>query len=254
MSIQKTTQELLQHKDKSVNKLNTYLSDLINSNDPSLMGKSDKLSYWINDWVNYLDFETKFDPLKLKKYKRGEIIKVHLGFNIGSEEGGLHYAVVLDADNNKSSPTITVVPLTSVKSKTDLISLRPGNIYLGNELFDKLRTKIKASLDKSEMMLKQLSALDSIATNVVELMNATSKEIELCRAMNNEIQRLKYGSIALINQITTISKIRIYDPKTNHNILSGIKLSSEKLNLIDLAIIKTYTKLSPIKNQSKESI
>lgn len=66
MSIQKTTQELLQHKDKSVNKLNTYLSDLINSNDPSLMGKSDKLSYWINDWVNYLDFETKFDPLKLK--------------------------------------------------------------------------------------------------------------------------------------------------------------------------------------------
>lgn len=117
-------------------------------------------------------------------------------------------------------------------------SLRPENIYLGNELFDKLRTKIKASLDKSEMMLKQLSALDSIATNVVELMNATSKEIELCRAMNNEIQRLKYGSIALINQITTISKIRIYDPKTNHNILSGIKLSSEKLNLIDLAIIK----------------
>ena len=70
--------------------------------------------------------------------------------------------------------------------------------------------------------------------------------------MNNEIQRLKYGSIALINQITTISKIRIYDPKTNHNILSGIKLSSEKLNLIDLAIIKTYTKLSPIKNQSDE--
>ena len=137
MSIQKTTQELLQHKDKSVNKLNTYLSDLINSNDPSLMGKSDKLSYWINDWVNYLDFETKFDPLKLKKYKRGEIIKVHLGFNIGSEEGGLHYAVVLDADNNKSSRTITVVPLTSVKSKTDLNSLRPENIYLGNELFDK---------------------------------------------------------------------------------------------------------------------
>lgn len=131
-------------------------------------------------------------------------------------------------------------------------SLRPENIYLGNELFDKLRTKIKASLDKSEMMLKQLSALDSIATNVVELMNATSKEIELCRAMNNEIQRLKYGSIALINQITTISKIRIYDPKTNHNILSGIKLSSEKLNLIDLAIIKTYTKLSPIRNQSDE--
>ncbi len=29
---------------------------------------------------------------------------------------------------------------------------------------------------------------------------------------------MKCGSIALVNQITTISKIRIYDPKTDHDI------------------------------------
>ncbi len=34
--------------------------------------------------------------MSLRRYKRGEIVKVHLGFNVGSEEGGLHYAVVLD--------------------------------------------------------------------------------------------------------------------------------------------------------------
>ena len=47
--------------------------------------------------------------------------------------------------------------------------------------------------------------------------------------------------MALVNQITTVSKIRIYDPKTDHDVLSGIKLSNEKLDLIDKEIIKLYT-------------
>ena len=51
------------------------------------------------------------------------------------------------------------------------------------------------------------------------------------------------GSIALVNQITTISKIRIYDPKTDHDILSTIKLSNEKLNLIDAEIQRKFTNL-----------
>ena len=52
---------------------------------------------------------------------------------------------------------------------------------------------------------------------------------------------MKQGSIALVNQITTVSKIRIYDPKTDYDILSNIKLSNEKLDLLDAEIIKRYT-------------
>ncbi len=52
---------------------------------------------------------------------------------------------------------------------------------------------------------------------------------------------MKTGSIALVNQIRTISKIRIYDPKTNYDVLSGVKLSNEKLDLIDNEIISLYT-------------
>ena len=46
--------------------------------------------------------------------------------------------------------------------------------------------------------------------------------------MKNEIKNMKKGSIALVNQITTISKIRIYDPKRNDDVLSKIRLSNEK--------------------------
>lgn len=49
---------------------------------------------------------------------------------------------------------------------------------------------------------------------------------------------MKKGSIALINQITTISKQRIYDD----DILKHIRLSEKSLNLIDENIIKFFTK------------
>ncbi len=59
--------------------------------------------------------------------------------------------------------------------------------------------------------------------------------------MRAEVLKMRVGSLALVNQITTVSKIRIYDPKTDHDVLSGIKLSNEKLDLIDKEIIKLYT-------------
>lgn len=52
---------------------------------------------------------------EIYSYKRGNIVKLNFGFNIGSEYGGLHYGVVLDNHNAQSSPVITVIPLTSVK-------------------------------------------------------------------------------------------------------------------------------------------
>lgn len=129
----KPDEDILNKHKNAVNlKLNNYIDGLIQSQDPKLQGKADKLCYWIEDWLTFLDFEPNFSPTSLRRYKRGEIIKVHLGFNVGSEEGGLHYAVVLDKNNPKSSPVVTIVPLTSVKPHTDIEHLHSGNIYLGN--------------------------------------------------------------------------------------------------------------------------
>ena len=93
MSTQKNDQELQNHKEAAVKAISDYLDMLISSDDP---GKADKFSYWLEDYVRFLKREVTFQPNSLKRYKRGEIIKVHLGYNIGSEEGGLHYAVVID--------------------------------------------------------------------------------------------------------------------------------------------------------------
>lgn len=242
MSRKKTLTELESHKKQALSEFETYLDRLINSGDENLQGKSDKLSYWISDWTKFLNFETIFSPSSLRRYKRGEIIKVHLGFNIGSEEGGLHYAVVLEKNNAKSSPVLTVVPLTSVKTNTDLAHLKSGSIFLGNELFTSLNAKMSSTnkhLTEEIRLLEQ--RINSMPPEIPESEKAdVRKEISNCTSelyslekMKNEIQKMKKGSIALINQITTVSKIRIYDPKTDHDVLSGIKLSNEKLDLID---------------------
>jgi len=56
--------------------------------------------------------------------------------------------------------------------------------------------------------------------------------------MEKEISKMKKDSIALINQITTISKQRIF----KHTVRRNVKISSESLDLIDKQIIKYFTK------------
>lgn len=252
MSKNKTKEELSQHKNEAISSLSDYLESLINSKDLKLNGKADKLSYWITDWTNFLKFEPQFSPHSLRRYKRGEIIKVHLGFNIGSEEGGLHYAVVIDKNNAKSSPVLTIVPLTSVKSSTDINSLKNGSVFLGNELFTSLNAKVSATY---KHLTEEISFLEDVISdpNFKEMSpefddckrRVKNCEIELSflQRMRTEVLKMKMGSIALVNQITTISKMRIYDPKTDHDVLSGIKLSNEKLDLIDSEICKKHTNL-----------
>lgn len=56
--------------------------------------------------------------------------------------------------------------------------------------------------------------------------------------MEKEISKMKKDSIALINQITTISEQRIFKDIVRRN----VKISSESLDLIDKKIIKYFTK------------
>lgn len=250
MNKQKADDELIAHKNSALDKLNKYLDSLISSENVNLKSKSDKISYWLEDWTTFLDFETQFSPMSLRRYKRGEVIKVHLGFNVGSEEGGLHYAVVIDKNNAKSSPVVTVVPLTSVKPHTDIAKLKSGSIFLGNELYTNLNAKLSATSRHFDAEIELMnSILDTLNPGTPEFdeiplrIEKAQKELDLLKRMRKEINKMKSGSIALINQITTVSKIRIYDPKTDHDILSNVKFSNEKLDMIDDEIRKRFTNL-----------
>lgn len=190
---------LISLKTTAINVLDAFLTDLTSS--PTTQKKAGLLSYWICDYISMLRKEK--DSQKYRCYKRGDIVKVHFGYRIGHEEGGLHYAVVVSVCDSPYSGILTVIPLTSLKNTERIKKLRRNEVFLGAQLLQKLYSKNQKNPN---------------------------------RQLANEIIKLKWGSIALIGQITTISKLRITDPISSNSPLSGVKLNREAMSAIDKCI------------------
>ena len=98
------------------------------------------------------------------------------------------------------------------------------------------QTTVKEFLkDKKDLELSW-KMLDGITIKI----DKNKEKIVNLRKIEKEISQMKEGSIALVNQITTVSKIRIYDPKNLNGVLSGITLSQEQMEKINNKIKDLY--------------
>lgn len=222
-SFDELKEKIHNHVDISIRQLKKLM--LIYLETPSNAPKSDKLAYWLEDYSRFLSFEDTFNPKYLKSYKRGDIIKVNLGYNIGNEEGGLHYCCVVDKKNSNSSGIITVIPLTSYKGKP----IHFSSVFLGDEIYKNFQDKY------NKLMLELSKKINSIKvdSSSQEEIRSALDDLNFIKKMDDEMVKMKKGSVALVSQITTISKQRIYDPQRNGDILSGLRLSEESLDLIN---------------------
>lgn len=279
MSTEFSKEEIIQNKKLAIKELNNLLESFINDPSGKHLKKANLLSYWIKDYVRMINFEEKFEPTKNISYKRGNIVKVDFGFNIGAEYGGLHYGIVLDNNNAHNSPVVTVIPLTSIKSEKET---HFNSVELGNEIYRSLKIKydtISKALKEEQEEIKNELLLFKV---LVDLTTQKTDELKACELNSQtfdqklsdaqtyldasrklqhiweekeqhnkeqqeyldkiglEISRMKEGSIALVNQITTISKIRIFDPRNLKGVLSGISLSEENMEKINKKMKKLY--------------
>ena len=78
--------------------------------------------------------------------------------------------------------------------------------------------------------------LEDNATLLAEL----KEKIEYANKFILKTQNMNKDSIVLLNQVTTISKMRLYDPKNNSSILNGIVLSDDTMDKIDEALKKIF--------------
>ena len=250
-------EDAIKNKNEAIKMMINYLDNCLEIDDNANIKKVNLISYWLKDYIKYIKDEKNFNPTNLKTYERGDIIKVNLGFNIGSEMGGLHYCVVIDKKNNRNSPVVTVIPLSSQK----IDKINKNSIILGNDIYNKLIEKSNKLIEDNKIEIKENKNRLLIETKRLTENNATTNEIsmktneiqkniaeaykklELAKKINEEVRKMKYGSIAIINQIRVVSKQRIYDPKTEFDILSGIKLSNENLDLIDDKMKKMFIKV-----------
>lgn len=279
MSKEFTKEDVIQNKKNAIKSLNGLMEYYINDSSGKHLKKANILSYWLQDFVQYIYKEEKFDPTKNISYKRGNIVKLNFGFNVGSEYGGLHYGVVLDNKNDHNSPVLTVVPLTSIKDRKGIHS---NSIELGNELYRLLKLKydtisksLKEEQEEISNGLALFKALEGITArigqeldefeqgseefnqklvearrylDISQQLKATWREKErhnreqqeYLYKIGLEISRMKEGSVALVNQITTVSKMRIFDPRNLKGVLSGISLSEENMEKINQKVKDLY--------------
>ncbi len=225
----KIKNNVILHKDNSLSRLDlSFLKHI----ELSEYKKSELLAYWIHDYAVYHDAERDFDITKSGVFHRGDIIKVNLGFNIGNELGGLHYCVVLNKKDNPKNGVLNIVPLTSKKVNK---RYPRSCVNLGNELYNILNQNI----EKENMRLnKLLIKLDDFEEIPKSIQDSISKEMKYINQLSKSIDKYKKESIVLINQITTISKQRIFFDV----VLKNVRLSNESLDLIDEQIIKFFTK------------
>ncbi len=228
--IEEEKSEALMHKDNSLKRLDTSFLKHIELQEYK---KSNLLAYWIKDFAQYHDEEKTFSPASLKHFKRGDVVKVNLGFNIGKELGGLHYCVVINSNDNANSGTLNVIPLSSIKENK--IYNSTTCVDLGDELYSLLIKKYNAQMSITQSEFNNLQNIENMSTDEVLKL---SKKINYLKKLQAELLKMKHGSIAYIHQITTISKQRIF--KTP--ILSGIKISCGSLDKLDKKIIELFTK------------
>lgn len=114
---------------KSITKLsynqNQYLTDEMECD----YHRASVLYYGLFGQLEKLKNEKIFHQNNKKHFislKRGSIIKIDFGLPLGSEFGGLHYAIVLH-DSNAANPLVSVLPIKSYKG---------NNIYKTDILFD----------------------------------------------------------------------------------------------------------------------
>jgi mRNA-degrading endonuclease toxin of MazEF toxin-antitoxin module len=231
---------------EAIAKMQAHIEYLINTGESHNINKASLILYWRADYFGFLKKEETYDPRKSINYERGSIVKVHFGFRIGNEFGGLHYAVVLNNADSKSSGTLTVAPL---KSKKDNAAIHWTCVDIGNEFFRKVISKHDTLMAEYERKIEALvTGLSNIASkhytdaqnfgadeaeSLLKNKYDLEKRCEQLRRLKREILRMKSGSIVLASQITTISKIRIYDPEHANQSLVGIKLEPTTLNMID---------------------
>ena len=242
------------------------LESFINDSKVEHLKKADLISYWIENFSMYIQAEETFTPQRLLRYSRGNVIRVNFGFNIGKEFGGLHYAVVVDNDNKRNADVLTVIPLSSTDGKT----VHNSNVDLGSELYSKIASVHKslilnaqAELDELQRMQDSFTATFDIILSLApsltpaDIDNKISelkkhseeiaakrehieKSVSILQRNEQEILKLKRGSMALVNQITTVSKQRIYTPKRAEDFLYGISLSTSAMDKINDKIKELY--------------
>ena len=223
-----------------INKELDLTDDIKNENDRNdAIKRLHLIVSWLSQWLKYIIFEKNFSPKKLKRYSYGELVFVNLGFRVGSEFGGPHYAIVINKYDSINKQLLTIIPLSSLKDKDK--SKLGDRLYIGGIIKKIVAEKLEKNENKLEERIK--NTIKEPGTNTESFLSKISyynKKKKQNKAIKDLLLKMSDESIALTNQIVTISKMRIINPKTTYDSLSNITLPNNLMKNILEKVHKLY--------------
>ena len=223
------------------------------------------LPNWLEKEANLFLSETQNTSKSYNVLKRGSLIFVDFGINIGSELSNRHWAVVLNKNDSPKSRNLTVLPISSKEKKFSVMIdeviqqkskrfLLPILDKIGFDYFSIIHyalTEItpfdlgSAEEIYQEFLIQYGDVYNSESAKEIYDNGAGMEKVEntnkKLKDLVNHYQRFNKISYAKCDQIRTISKDRIIylndlDP------CGKIKVSNETLDRIDEKLKELYLK------------
>lgn len=200
-----------------------------------------------------------------KVFKRGSLVFVDFGVNVGSELSGNHYAIVLNNKDNSRSNSLTVIPITSHEHGKFTIPLLKPIAFVAikeyQKILNELNTYLHAGMyvtgidyhmnttywpNKTEKELRKTylayvkqHKLSADILHEPENLIKISTDAKHIATATSQVTRFTKKSYALFSDIQTISKDRImrvrYEPV--------VRVSGLTLSMIDQKIKENFTAL-----------
>ena len=224
------------NNDRTTDILNEILDNYREINKLSENSDNNKFSYflyWKRKESRLLKRELERPRKFYKKYKRGTLIRVDFGVNIGAEFSQIHYAIVLNKNDNRKNKILNVIPLTS-KDKNNTLNI--GTVVFNNYIKNTRRQLSKVKKE-NETEKKELKTAEDIEKQCKKL----DKEIEKLDEIINYYSDNPIFSFACYKNITTINKTRILPEINEYDFINRTQCDSETMNKLDQKIIEYYT-------------
>lgn len=186
---------------------------------------------------------------KYQKYKRGSVVMVNFGTNIGYELSGNHFAIVLNKDDNNKNGVLTVIPLTS-KSKPSYLelddSIQELVLTAQNKYIDmlistqKLHNQHKKEID---------TALADVNTNLNKIEKLMGEDGYILR-YKDVLEQMFEENDKYLEKINELSKITEKEGQEIEDNMNKVYLVLEKYNTknkTSYAMIRNITTVSKLK-------
>ncbi|EGO9233229.1 type II toxin-antitoxin system PemK/MazF family toxin [Enterococcus faecalis] len=229
------------------------------------------LPTWLKNKSLYLNRERCNCAKQYRVYKRGSIVYVDFGINVGYELSGNHFAIVVNNHDNPKNGVLSVIPLSS-KDKKNYLPLGPiinlssikhfiaesdkfsfrlkvfvlCSIHYGKVSEDALQlSSVKKAPDittEEALVLAKKFGYEFTDNNTIKkTLNELEETIEEHKKVFTIYQKYTKDCFAMPSNIQTISKMRIkkinkYDPS------GKMKVNATIMSALDDALLKNLTK------------